>query len=148
MLIGGILLKIMIDKNQRKKYKAEENKITNKIIEFLEWNKWRVFKIYNGGVPARAIGSVIIYKKKDKKYNGVPDLICLKKGYPILFIECKRKDGIVSDEQKEFIKLAKTTLNGWADAYYSLEEVQEVIKVLNDHYPVNYEKTKFKIKES
>ncbi len=119
---------------KNKESKISENDITSAIIKYLEWNKWKVWRIYNGGIPARAIQNKIIYKKKEEKYRGVPDLFALKSSFPILFLEIKAKGNYPSPEQKKFIELVKTSQNGWAEIVYSLNEVENIIKELNKHY--------------
>ena len=71
-----------------------ESKYQSKIIKEYESNGFYVIKLI----------------KTNK--NGIPDLLCLKKGYEPIFIEVKAKKGVVSKLQeyriKELIELGFT----------------------------------------
>jgi len=112
--------------------KLLERDILKQILEYLEWNKWTCYRINNMGV----------WRANIKRFTfsgtaGLPDLLAVKKGFPLLFCEIKRKSGIVSDAQKDFINRVKESDNGWADVYYSLDEIIEVLRVLKENYPIN-----------
>ncbi len=80
-----------------------EKSIQNAIIRFFDYVPGAfVYECYNGGLPARAVGNRIIYKKKNEKSrpNGFPDLIVFYRGKSIL-METKIKKGKASDEQKK-----------------------------------------------
>lgn len=114
--------------------KITENSTLQAIMEYLKLNKWKVWRVYNGGVPARAYGGKIIYKKKKIEERGLPDLFCMRGGFPMLWIEIKSPGGKVRPEQKEFIELARNTENGWAMAVWTIDEVVEINKSLEDKY--------------
>lgn len=59
-----------------------ESKIQSKLIKRLEKKGWYVVKL--------------IQTNK----NGIPDLLCVKDGWKIMFIEVKSKNGKVSELQK------------------------------------------------
>lgn len=88
------------------KRKTPETLMTNAVIELLQRAGYTVKKIYNGGTPARVDRQkgIIIYKKKNEEYKGIPDLIAynLSKGR-FYFIEVKKPDGKPKVEQKEFL---------------------------------------------
>lgn len=116
-------------KKNIKKPKLLEKEIQKQIKTYLEYNKWKCYRINNGGT----------YNAKAKAFvfhgtAGVSDLLAIKEGYPILFLECKRKGGVISDAQKKFVEAIKGSQNGWAEIVYSLEEVEVFIKELNKHY--------------
>ena len=91
------------------KLKQSENDVTKAIIEYLRLKKYRVYKLYNGAIAQRVAGNKIIYKKKDPEMDGVSDLIALREGYPILFIEVKGTNGKPSDDQLEFLRLVNAS---------------------------------------
>ncbi|MFA5014806.1 MAG: VRR-NUC domain-containing protein [Actinomycetota bacterium] len=112
-----------------KKPKLLEKDIQKQIKEYLELNKWKVYRINNMGV----------WRQNIKRFTfsgtaGLPDLLAVKKGFPLLLCEVKRKGGIVSDAQKDFIKRVQESDGSWAGVYYSLDEIIETISALNDHY--------------
>ena len=113
--------------------KEKEVEVKKKIIDYLRLKGWRVYRIYNGAVPMIK-KKKIIWRKQPKEYRGVPDLFAMKKNFPMLWLEVKGKGGRLRKEQEEFIKLARLTSNGWAHVVWSLEEVIEIIKVLEDNY--------------
>lgn len=86
------------------KQQTPETAVTEKIIQLLKLKGYTVKKIYNGGVPARASGGVVIYRKKNEEYKGIPDLLAynVSKGR-FLFIEAKREGGKVKPDQRAFI---------------------------------------------
>ena len=105
-----------------------ENDVTKGILDYLRLQKYHVYKIYNGGVPACAKGNIITYKKKLEEYKGVPDIIALKKDYPILFIEVKDKGNKPSEEQIEFLKLVNSSNGPKGIVAYSLEDIIKLVK--------------------
>jgi len=80
-----------------------ENKLTNAVIDLLHIHGYKVKKIFNGGVPARAIGGKIIYKTKPAEYRGVPDLLAYYPHRDLLFVEVKANKNTATPEQKAFI---------------------------------------------
>jgi len=116
------------------KLKITENQTTQAIIQYLTLKKWRVWKIYNGSIPARVFGNKIIYKKKKVEERGLPDLFCMREGFPMLWLEVKSPGGRVRPEQKDFIERAMKTQNGWAHVVWLVDEVIELNRVLEDKY--------------
>ena len=105
-----------------KKPTLNENQTTKQIIEYLEWNGYRVWKLYNGGVSDGKGG----YRKKPDKYKGVPDIVAIKESGEVLFVEVKReKGGKVSPEQAEFIRLVNTCNRVRGVIARNIEEVKE-----------------------
>ena len=93
------------------KLKITENETTNAIKTVLESVGYKVYKIYNGGVPARAAKGKIIYRKKDPEQKGVSDLIAVhKERRRVLFVECKSSTGKLKPEQKEFLTAVDSCL--------------------------------------
>lgn len=81
----------------------EENEVQKSIKEYLELRGFSVYRVNNGGVWNQ--------KRKCYIYHGTPgvcDLIAMKPGEQILFIECKAK-GKASDKQLEFIELVNNS---------------------------------------
>lgn len=91
------------------KIKLNENQVTNQVIDGLKLSGYRVWKIYNGGIPARAIGGKVLFRRKNDEYRGLPDLLAInpKKGH-LLFIECKSSIGRASLEQLDFLSLVSS----------------------------------------
>ena len=108
--------------------KQSENEATRQVIDYLELKKYRVFKIYNGAIAQRVVSGKIIYKKKDQKMSGVPDLIALREGYPILFIEMKGTGGRASDNQKEFLRLVNEANGAKGLVAWGIDEVVNVLE--------------------
>lgn len=80
-----------------------EKALQNKIIEYLSHHSGTfVYECYNGGLPLRAFGNKIIWKRKNERNrpNGFPDLILFCRGETIL-IEVKTSDGRLSAYQKK-----------------------------------------------
>ncbi len=103
-----------------------ENETTKQIIDGLELSGYRVYKIYNGGVPARVAGGKIIYKAKPKKYKGVSDLLAIKKK-KMLFIEVKHGKNKPSQEQLEFLELVDGVESIGGVIAYDFGDLEEFI---------------------
>ena len=105
-----------------------ENKITKQIVDGLRANGYRVFKIYNGAVPARVAGGRIIYKTKPKEYKGISDLLAInKKKKKMLFVEVKAEKNKPSDEQLEFIDLVNSVESIKGIIAYNFDDLEEYI---------------------
>ena len=114
-------------RDKKWKLKISEVAITNQIIEYLEIKGWRVWKIYNAGVPAGVRDGKMTFRRKPEEYKGVPDLFAMKEGYNMLWLEVKGSGGKPSLEQQEFIDLAQKTYNGTAEVVKSLDEVMTIM---------------------
>ena len=79
---------------------ADEKQLENAIIDTLLFMGALVYQNYNGGLPACARGSRIVYKKKNQKArpDGHPDLWACYRGHQF-FIEVKDPSGVVSAAQ-------------------------------------------------
>jgi len=115
---------VKFSKSTKNPLKQTENEVLKAVEEYLEWKGWHCFRIYNGGVPARAINNQIIYKKKDPKYAGVTDLIAIKKEYPVLFIEVKATGKKPQPKQIYFISLVNNSICDMAVCIDSVEALQ------------------------
>ena len=83
-----------------------ESKIQSNIINFLNKNGW---------IPVKNIQTNL---------NGFPDLTCLKNGISV-FIECKSKNGVLSELQKYRHK--QLTEQGFkVFVIYSFDEFKEI----------------------
>jgi len=73
------------------------------VIEVAERMGWHVWHV---GMPARQIGKGKLVP--EPRGRGLPDLIMLHDDPPrLIFAEVKNETGKLSDEQKEFLRLAR-----------------------------------------
>ncbi len=110
------------------KIKKLENVTTKQITDGLKLSGYRVFKIYNGGVPATVKSGKIIYKKKPKESKGVSDLLAInKRKKKMLFIEVKGSNNKPSKEQIEFLKLVNSVESIHGITAYDFKDLEEII---------------------
>ena len=110
--------------------KSIQNLILNYLNNFVENSI--AYEIYNGGVPACARGSRVIYKKNGPyRFKGWPDIVWIWRG-EVTFIETKTKakgktvKGYLSADQKE-IHAKITDCGGRVIVIRSLLEIQNEI---------------------
>lgn len=110
--------------------KQEEKNIQNAILRYLNYfvPGCVAFEIYNGGIPVRAIGSKIIFKKNSEwRPKGTPDIQVYLNGEAFM-IETKVKNGVTSPDQAYF--RAKLKAKAGAIVYYcrSVDDAVLVVK--------------------
>lgn len=93
------------------------------IKDYLTLQGFQVCRLHSGGLAKN--GRFI-----KMGCSGLPDLLAIKKGHPLLFLEIKGSNGKLSLKQQEMIALLnKAGLNGVvAKAVWSLDEVVDLIE--------------------
>lgn len=84
--------------------KESEHSIQGSIIQYLKLSGFKVWRVNSGRTFQEYKGStrVIAYGEK-----GMPDVMAIKRGYPLVCIECKSKTGKATDIQNEWLEDAK-----------------------------------------
>ena len=102
--------------------KQSENEIKAAIMKYLEANGYAVYRINNGGVAiggrSGKAGDKVRYAFHGRK--GFPDIVALKKGRCVVFVEVKATGKKPSVEQTVFLELAGSCPNIiaiWADNF-------------------------------
>lgn len=103
-----------------------ESQLLSSIIEYLELFGGRVYRIYNGGVPAGVRNGKLAFRRKNEKHKGVSDLICFLRGRTF-FIETKTNNGQITKEQSVFLDTAAKN-GSYSMVVRSLEELKECLK--------------------
>lgn len=88
-------------KTKTVKPKLSESVVQKQIKQYLELVGYTVYRINNTGTWNESQQAHIFHGSK-----GVPDLLGMKKGHPLLWIEFKGTGGKLSQAQMEFIGLA------------------------------------------
>lgn len=117
----------------RRKNRAEESDNLSAIMEYLQWNKIFAFRVNNTPVfdPARKV-----FRKMGKfTPKGVADILGIYKGKP-LAIEVKASKGVVSSDQKDFLR-EFTQNGGIAIVATSPQEVHQDLKNLFNNIQPN-----------
>ena len=104
------------------KIKQSENEVKAAIMKYLEANGYSVYRINNGAIAiggrSGKAGDKVRYAFHGKK--GFPDIVALKKGKYVVFVETKATGKKPSPEQAEFLGLAGSCPNIiaiWADNF-------------------------------
>ncbi len=114
----------MLSKNYNRKSKIMEKDVLRLCIDWLTLTKWCVFRLNNVGV----------YNPRTRSYffkgrRGLPDIMAFKPKKPVLFVECKREKGKLTQEQKDTLEIINQTLS-IGICVHSLEELQQKTKDL------------------
>lgn len=109
------------------KIKQTENEVKAAIKKYLEVNGYTVYRINNAGMNVAQKG-----EKPRFAFHGTPgfpDLVAIKSGFKIIFIETKATGKKPTDEQINFLNIIPSTNNIgiWAD---SLEMFEKKLKDL------------------
>ena len=110
------------NKKRVRKMKQSENEIKAAIMKYLEANGYSVYRINNSGVAicgkGNKAGDKVRYAFHGKK--GFPDLVAIKKGKNVVFVETKATGKNPSPEQAAFLEVAGScpnTIAIWADNF-------------------------------
>jgi hypothetical protein len=79
-----------------------ESQIQSSIMRFLDLalpGSYRAFAVPNGGRRDRITGAIL---KREGVKAGVPDIIIVRDGGSVAFMEVKRPKGVLSEAQKQF----------------------------------------------
>lgn len=96
----------------------EENKVKKDLKLFLEQEGYKVYPINN--IPGGRFRHIM--------KRGICDIIALKKGSPALFIEAKRLNGKISNEQIEFAELINHSSTLFAVCTHTIEDFKKFYK--------------------
>lgn len=101
------------------KLKVKENETLKQIKDYLEWHKWKVYKLT---IPRYSRG------------RGLPDLLAIR-GERILFLECKSPTAYydLTDEQREFIAALKHIRSVEGCVVRDIKDLEEYEKNLKDN---------------
>lgn len=97
-----------------------ESTVQKQLKEYLEIMRYTVYRINNTGIFNKEKNAYIFHGTA-----GVPDLIALKKGHKMLFIECKGTGKKPTEEQTEFIDLVNSSTGVMAICVDSLEKIKK-----------------------
>jgi len=92
--------------------------------DWLTLMRWTVYRLNNQGTFNQRTKSYFFRGRK-----GLPDLVAFKKNKPVLFVECKREKGKLSEAQRETLEIINQTLS-IGICVHSLEELQRKIENL------------------
>lgn len=102
--------------------KQSENEVKAAIMKYLEASGYSVYRINNGAVAiggrSGKAGDKVRYAFHGRK--GFPDIVALKKGRYVVFVEVKATGKKPSAEQAAFLTLAEScpnTIAIWADNF-------------------------------
>lgn len=94
---------------------AREAEVSRQIVAALRALGWRVYNF----AADRALPPACA---------GFPDLVALRPGFPVLFVQVKRADGgRLSEEQREFAELVCADTGA---AYTQASDIEDVLRVL------------------
>lgn len=101
-----------------------ESTVQKQIKEYLEVLGYSVYRINNTGIFNKERNAYIFHGTA-----GVPDLIALKRGQKILFIECKGTGKKPTEDQVEFMDMVNNSTGMMAVCADSLEKIiKEVVQ--------------------
>lgn len=111
--------------------RCKEKDLVRAIKQYLSLEGFEVFRLNNAGIFNPKSGGYFFHGVK-----GLPDLMAVKKNYPILFIEVKTPKGRVSADQKRVLNLIKKSWGGRAIVARSIPDVQKFLARLKPIFNV------------